>query len=339
MSTNRFAHEAPLRVETLDVEALPRGRRARLLVELVKDATAQPIAVPVVVARGRHDGPVFGITAALHGNELNGIPVVHHLMEGLDLRSLHGTVVGVVVTNVPGYLRHQRRFPDGTDLNHIMPGKPDGNDPEVYAHRLTERLIRRFNYLIDLHTASFGRINSLYVRADLMHPTTARMAYLHRPQVILHNPPSDGTLRGQAMALGIPAVTVEIGDPHVFQPRHIRPTLAGIRRVLTELGMTPHRSVKAGTSPVVCERSKWLYTDTGGLLRVLPEVAERVKEGEEIARQRNLFGQCVREYQAPYEGIVIGKSVNPVGQTGARILHLGRIAPDDAFPMREEVEE
>lgn len=332
MSTNTFAHDAPLRVSSLDVEALPRGRRSRLLVELTHDALAQPVAAPVIVARGRHDGPVLGITAALHGNELNGIPVVHRLMETLDLRSLRGTVVGVVVANVPGFLRNQRRFPDGTDLNHIMPGRPDGNDPEVYAHRLMERIVRHVDTLIDLHTASFGRVNSLYIRADLTHATTARMAYLLRPQIILHNPPSDGTLRGQAMAQGIPAITVEIGDPHVFQPRHIRPTLAGLRRVLVELGMTPHRAVRAGEAPIVCASSQWLYTDHGGLLRVLPDLGEEVAADTVVARQRNLFGQLVREYHVPHAGVVIGKSVNPVGQTGARILHLGRIAPDDAFP-------
>lgn len=338
MSADRLTHDAPLHTTALDVDALPKGRRSRLLIELVQDAVARPVSVPVIVARGRHDGPVLGITAALHGNELNGIPVAHRLMDDLNLPSLHGTLVAVVVANVPGYLRNQRRFPDGTDLNHIMPGTPDGNDAEVYAHRLMDRIVRRFDYLIDLHTASFGRINSLYIRADLTHPTTARMAHLHRPQIILHNPPSDGTLRGQAMALGIPAITVEIGDPHVFQPRHIRPTLAGIRRVLIELGMTPQRSVKSGTSYIVCERSKWLYTDAGGILRVLPDVTDRVEEGEIIARQRNLFGQLVQEYRAPHAGVVIGKSVNPTGQTGARILHLGRIAPDDAFPMPKTVD-
>lgn len=338
MSTDRFAHDAPLQTTVLNVDALPKGRRSRLLVELVHDAVARPVSVPVIVARGRHEGPVMGITAALHGNELNGIPVAQRLVNDLNLNSLRGTLVAVVVANVPGYLRNQRRFPDGTDLNHIMPGTPTGNDPEVYAHRLMNRVIRHFDYLIDLHTASFGRINSLYIRADLQHPMTARMAHLHRPQIILHNPPSDGTLRGQAMALGIPAITVEIGDPHVFQPRHIQPTLAGIRRVLVELGMTPQRAVKPGAAGVICERSQWLYTDTGGILRVLPNVTDQVEEGDVIARQRNLFGQLVQEYRAPYAGVVIGKSVNPAAQTGARILHLGRLAPDGAFPIPDTMD-
>jgi hypothetical protein len=118
----------------------------------------------------------------------------------VDAAALRRTLVGVAVVNVPGYLLQQRRFVDGTDLNHIMPGESAGNAPQVYAHRLLERVVRRFDYLIDLHTASFGRINSLYVRADMTHAVAARMAYLQRPQIIVHNPASDRTL-----------FTVEIG--------------------------------------------------------------------------------------------------------------------------------
>jgi hypothetical protein len=33
--------------------------------------------IPVMVARGAVPGHVIGITAALHGNELNGIPLIH----------------------------------------------------------------------------------------------------------------------------------------------------------------------------------------------------------------------------------------------------------------------
>ena len=49
-----------------------------------------------------------------------------------------------------------------------------------------------------------------------------------------------------------------------------------------------------------------------------------------IALQRNIFGEVIAQYRAPHDGIVIGKSVNPVAQTGARILNLGHIAPADS---------
>ena len=291
--------------------------------------------IPVIAVRGARPGPVFGITAALHGNELNGIPVVHRLIDSISPETLRGTLVAVPVLNIPGLVRHEREFRDSTDLNHIMPGVADGNESQVYAYRLTSRVVGAFNYLADLHTASFGRINTLYVRADLDEPTTARMAMLQRPTIILHNPPRDHTLRGWASAEGAPAITIEIGDPHVFQPKKVRRTLSGLRALLTQMKMLPRRAHPTPPPPVLCEASRWIYTDRGGLLRVNPELGELVEEGALVAQQFDIFGDLVREYRAPYAGVVIGKSVDPVSPTGARIIHLGRLATPGRFPHAE----
>lgn len=316
--------------QELDLESLPHGCLTRLKVVLSHNGLGQPVWVPVMVYRGEKPGPVFGITAALHGNEVNGIPVIHQLFQKLD-RNLRGTVVAVPVVNVPGFNARTRTFPDGTDLNTIMPGKKNGNDSHVYAHRLSERIIRHFDYLVDLHTASFGRINSLYVRADLSDAMTAKMAYLQRPQIILQNQPSDGTLRGHAMDLGIPAITVEIGNPHRFQPEFIRLSLSGLRAVLSEAGMVRKRHRSPGPPPVLCRSSYWIYADHGGLLEVFPNVRDNVAKDQVIGRVTNVFGEVIREYRAPEDGVVIGKSVDPVGQTGARILHLGIKYSDQAL--------
>ncbi|MCA9651468.1 MAG: succinylglutamate desuccinylase/aspartoacylase family protein [Myxococcales bacterium] len=307
-----------------------------MLLSLTSDALGQAIQIPVLVARGKRPGPVVGITAAVHGNELNGIPVIHHLFAALEGKPLRGTVVGVVVANVPGLHAHQREFVDGTDLNHIFPGSQHGNVSQVYAHRLLHQLVARFDFLLDLHTASFGRINSLYVRADMSHPKTARMAILQKPQIILHNRASDGTLRGAAMEQGIPAITIEIADPHRFQPKYVRPTLVGVLSVLAELGLVRRRPPRPGPPPLLCERSYWMYTDRGGLLEVLPQLADRVEAGEVVARVRDAFGDLRTEYRAPESGVVIGKSTNPVGQTGARILHLGLESEPNSELRRSE---
>jgi predicted deacylase len=320
--------------EDLEIDELPKGRKTRLLLELAHDAIGRPLRLPVLVARGERPGPVFGVTAAIHGNELNGIPVIHRLFEHLDPHTLRGSVVAVVVANVPGYLMHQRTFNEGTDLNDIMPGRPEGNAAEIFAHRLIQRAVRHFNYLVDLHTAKFGNMNSLYVRADMTHPVAARMAYLQRSQIILHNPPSDGTLRGAAMALGIPAITLEIGNPLRFQSKYIRTSLIGLRRVLSDVGMISRRPVAPGEPPILCERSYWMRTDHGGLLEVFPGVTEQVEEGQVVGRLSTIFGDVLREYRAPESGVVIGKRVNPAGQTGSRILHLGIIAEAGSHPFR-----
>ena len=74
---------------------------------------------------------------------------------------------------------------------------------------------------------------------------------------------------------------------------------------------------------VLCKRSLWIYTDAGGILTIPVELRQMVKKGELIAVLRDIFGKKVKEYFSPHDGIVIGKSISPVNQTGGRILHLG----------------
>lgn len=229
------------------------------------------------------------------------------------------------ILNAPGYLRHQREFTDDSDLNRIFPGRPDGSVAEIYVSRVLERIVRHFEYLIDLHTASFGRVNSLYVRADMHCAVTAKMARLVGPEIIVHNEGRDGTLRSAAEEAGIHAITLEIGDPQLFQQSLIRSSRRGIVAVLDHLQVLDGEGEEARSDPIECTSSSWIYSDMGGVLEVLPKVAQIVEEGQEIARLTNAFGEMVQAYSAPTRGVVIGKSTNPVAQTGARLLHLGTL--------------
>ncbi|MEM7659210.1 MAG: succinylglutamate desuccinylase/aspartoacylase family protein [Bacteroidota bacterium] len=313
----------PIRVKDLDLSQVKAGSTQRFWVHVVSNGLGQPILVPVMVAKGKQEGPILGVTAAIHGNELNGVPAIQRVFRDLDLHELRGTLVGVPIVNVPGYLLNQRRFNDDNDLNRLMPGSPTGNMSEVYAYRIIKKIVRHVEYLIDLHTASFGRINSYYIRSDMSDPMTARMAHLQNPEIIVDNPPHDGTQRGAVADLGIPAITVEAGNPHTFQKGMIRSAITGIENVMRELKMLDSPIVESDEAPVLCARSYWLYTSAGGVLEVLPSITQQVAKGEKVAIVRNVFGDLIREYEAPEAGIVIGKSVNPIAQTGARILHLG----------------
>ncbi|KAG0352491.1 hypothetical protein BGZ54_002754, partial [Gamsiella multidivaricata] len=301
--------------DNLDLGCLPPGRLTRLWVVLAEDAMSSPIKVPILVAKGVRPGPVVGLTAALHGNELNGIPLTHRLvLQEIQCQALHGIVVAVPVANVPGYLAGQRGFSDGTDLNRLMPG-----------------IIRHFTHLIDLHTASKGRVNSLYVRANMQNTITRHMARLQNPQIIVHNTSPDGSLRGAAMQeYNIPAITVEIGDPSRFQKRFVKSAILGVTNILSHLKMIEDEHVVQDYEPVVCAKSYWIFTRGGGILNVLPDVNTWVRKGELIATLHNIFGEEEHRYFAPEDGIVVGKSVDPVCQSGCRILHLGVVS--DRFP-------
>lgn len=318
--------EWPRLVEALEVAELSTGRH-RLGVHLVDDAASRPVYVPTLVLRGANEGPVVGLTAAVHGNELNGVPTIHDLFDTIDPEQLKGTLVGVTIANVPGYLRHQRGYTDGEDLNRIMPGAASGSESKVYAHRLLERVLGRFDVLIDLHTASFGRVNSLYVRADLEDERAAKLARAIGPQIIVHNAGGDGTVRAAMAARGIPSITVEIGDPQVIEEQFVRASRIGIRDALEQLGVISEDEERAPSGAIECKSSGWLYTDAGGLLEVPAPLASRVRKGDTIAILTDPFGQRLRTYRAPVDGVVIGKSTNPVCRSGSRILHLGIEGP------------
>jgi predicted deacylase len=310
-------------VTDLALNALPAGEITQLKLALAKDAFGQSISVPVIVAKGKYEGPVVGITSALHGNELNGIPLIFRLFREMDVENLCGYVVAVPVLNPPGYHRNQRYYSDGSDLNRMFPGRPNGSCGQQFARAIVERLIVNFTHLIDLHTASSGRINSLYVRADMTQETTRMMALLQNPQIILHNPSPDGSLRSAAMSLGIAAITVEIGNPQAFNKRFVRYALHGVENILYQLHMLKHPIEPPKDAPVICSKSFWIYSQAGGVLEVLPEINTWVHKDQLIAVVRNIFGELVASYRAPQDGIVIGKSVNPCCASGDRILHLG----------------
>lgn len=319
-------------VEHFDIAQFEPGTVNKLRLSMIGNGMGALVTVPVVVVRGAADGPTVGLTAAVHGNELNGMRVIQRVLEQARPGALRGTLVCVPVVNVPGYLNNTRQFNDGADLNRVMPGRPDGTSAQVYAYRFVERVVTHLDYLLDLHTASFGRINTLYVRADMRDPITRWMAKSQHPQIMLHNPGVDGTLRGAAMDRGVKSITVEVGNPNAIQSGLVHDGVEGVLNVLARLDMIEHEEVDRGREPVACVRSYWTYTNVGGVLEVYPGLAERVRKGEVLARVRDIFGDVLAEYRAPEDGIVIGRSIHPVNQTGSRIVHLGIEGDVDDLP-------
>jgi predicted deacylase len=322
-------------VETLPLEQAPAGEISRYWLHIIDNGLAQPVLIPVLIAKGATDGPVLGLTAAIHGNELNGIPVIQQLFQSIDPKEMKGTVVGIPGLNPVSLLQDRRRFVDEEDLNRNFPGKANGNRSQQFVHRIVEKVIRHFDVHMDLHTASFGRINSLYVRADLSNDTLAQLAFLQDADIVLQSTgkPSTAdaiaatrTMRAEAMLRGIPSITIEYGDPQVFQPTMIRRGYFGVLNTMRWLGILEEEVLEPPKKAAVCKKSYWVYVDAGGLLEVPVALTQKVEKGTVIGILRNPFGDVIRTYYAPEKGIIIGKSTNPVNMNGGRIVHLGILA-------------
>ena len=337
-----ITHEKKKRYNTgndLDIESLPEGV-SQFYFKISTDGLGKPISIPIIVIKGLEDGPTVGITAAVHGNELNGINVIHELIKIIDFTQMHGTLIAIPVINIPGYHSNRREYAMGDDLNRVMPGKIDGTPAQIYAYRIINWIIRKFDFLLDLHTASFGRINTHYVRADMTRQDTARIALLCHPQIILHAPgPAKGLRNAAVQELGIPAVTIEVGDPQRFQTPLIITTINGILTFLNYLGSYPYHKKPDHAEPVICKKSMWIRAGVGGVMKVFPKLADKVFKNQPIAEISDIFGNVIATMLSPSDGIVIGRSTNPVSVTGSRILHLGIIGEDENFATLSEDEE
>ncbi len=311
-------------IDQINLKLMKEHSSHQYKLNIVKNALGDFWQIPVLVHKGS-SGPVFGITAALHGNELNGISVIHQLFKKIDPKKLKGTVILIPVLNTPGFLQGMREFPeDHNDLNRIMPGNVRGSTSEVYAYNIMEKIIKKCDFLVDLHTASFGRINSLYIRADLSDKNVLKMAEVLDPQIIVNKKAERGTLRGEATEIGIPTVTLEIGDPHILQKKMIKPSTFGIYNLLNELGMIEGDQEENNHKPISCKKSYWLYSDNGGILKVTPSLTDKVKAGTLIATIADIFGNVLEDIICPEDSYVIAKAVNPVCQVGSRVIHLGQ---------------
>jgi hypothetical protein len=309
--------------DEISIEDFPKNSINYFWLNLTYDGLGQPIQLPIMLARGKKSGKTMGLTTAVHGNELNGISVIQRVFNGLDTSKLSGNIIGIPVVNIPAFERGIRFFTDGADINRIMPGRSNGNVSEVYAHLFVEKALKKFDYLLDLHTASFGRVNSFYIRSNMGKELTKKLTELQYAEVVVHTPPSDGTLRGVAEELGIPSITIEVGNPNRFQQKIIKSGIEGIYNVLSYLEFYPYEVVENKEKTVVCKKSYWIYTDMGGLLTVHVELIDKVEKGMHIATLKDIFGNIIKTYYAPEKGVVIGKSVSPVNHTGGRIIHLG----------------
>ena len=148
-------------IKEINLESIPSNQIKKYWLQLSEDGLSQPISIPVIIAKGNDNGPVLGLLAAIHGNELNGIKVLQEVFKNIDIQNLKGTIIAVPGLNQVSITQDRRRFFDEEDLNRHFPGKETGNRSQQYVWQINNKIISKIDYLIDMHTARYGRLNSL----------------------------------------------------------------------------------------------------------------------------------------------------------------------------------
>jgi predicted deacylase len=289
------------------------------------------VPTPVLIARGKAstegNDPVLCMTAAVHGDELNGVEIIRRVMFELDVSELRGTVIGVPIVNLPGFQRSSRYLPDRRDLNRFFPGDPTGSSASRIAYALFEQVIRECDYLIDLHTGSFHRTNLPQLRADVLNPTVLEFSKTFGDIAVLHTSGALGTLRRAAADAGIPAITIEAGEPLRLQPKEVSAGVNAVRQSMTELGFLPRKSQRKYSQPLFYE-SEWLRADRGGILLSSTRLGAKVKPGDQLGMVFDPITNQSSAIVSRVQGRILGMALNQMVMPGFAAFHIG-IETDD----------
>lgn len=301
------------------------GETANIRYTISETYLGDPVRVPVTVVNGAHPGPTICLSAAAHGDELNGIEVVRRVAHEWDHDELNGTLVCLPVMNVPAFIAQERYLPIyDRDLNRSFPGDPESTSAKRMAHTIFTNFIEPCDIGLDFHTSTRGRSNMLHVRADMSDETVSRLARSFGSNVIIDSEGPPGTLRKEASDQGTPTITIEMGEAHRFQRELIEQALRGVESVFAEYGVREYAAVNwPGWRTVIVSGEKtWLRSDVGGIVEMHVEQGSIVQEGETICTITNPFKISSDTVNAPFTGLLVGVLENPVVYPGNPLCHL-----------------
>jgi len=301
---------------------VPPGTYRRLSWSATELFEGIPVSTPVLAVNGRLPGPTLCLTAAVHGDELNGIEMVRRVMHDLDPEKLSGAVIGVPIVNLQGFRGGSRYLPDRRDLNRYFPGNPNGSAASRIAHSFFTEVVLNCDALIDLHTGSFERANLPQLRADLRNPDVVTLTHGFGATVILHSDPAEGTLRDAATKAGIAAVTLEAGGPSELELKEVMHGVKGIETLLNTLGMVKKARLWGDPEPVYY-RSVWVRADRGGILLADVSLGSTVRRGDLLGTITDPMNNASTNLYAPFSGRVIGMARNQVVMPGFAAFHVG----------------
>lgn len=317
------AVEAAVEGEPIEIggtEVAP-GSREDVEIHVERLASGPWISIPAIVLHGRRPGPKLSVSAAVHGDEINGVEVVRRLVTDVRPEELAGTLIAVPVVNQLGFMSGQRYLPDRRDLNRSFPGSPRGALAGRLAHLFMAEIISRCEYGIDLHSGSDNRANLPQIRADLDDERTRRVAEAFAAPLLLHARLRDGSLREAATQAGMAMLLFEGGEDNRYDNYAIDAAYEGVRRVLALLGMFDGAARNSAPS-LVSRESRWVRARRGGLLRAEVELGDRVEDGQVLGQLSDIFGRGNLAVRAPFDGIVIGQTRSPRANQGDALFHI-----------------
>lgn len=311
-------------IDSWNGESIPAGSSKNVRLAIGESYSGLTVNIPIHVRRAEREGPVVFITAALHGDEINGTGAIRQLIQDTEFQLLKGSVIMVPVLNLISFDRHSRYLPDRRDLNRAFPGSASGSLASRMARKIFEELVMRSDFGIDLHTASVRRTNYPNVRGDMRDPKVRQIAKAFGSEIIIDGRGPQGALRREACNVGCPTIIMEGGEVWKVEPRIVEAAVLGVKNVLASLGMIDHK-VAEPHYQVVIRKSKWIRAERGGFLHFHVKPGDIIEKGHPLATNTTLLGRERSTMTAPFDAVVTGMTTLPAVSPGEPICNLGKL--------------
>ena len=313
MTNDQWFGETILPGETRDV-SLP----------VSESYSSMTVQIQIQVRRALEDGPVIFVTAALHGDEINGTGVIRELIKDEQFNLKRGTVILVPVLNLLAFDRHSRYLPDRRDLNRYFPGAEDGSQASRMAYTIFNEIVARCDYGIDFHTAALRRTNFPSVRANMADPEVNQLAKAFGTEIIVNSKGPKGSFRREACQAGCPTIVMEGGEVWKVEPGIVETGVRGIKNILRHFNMIDGE-VETPEFQVKVETSKWIRAEKGGFLQFHVKPGDLVEKDQPLVTNSTLLGREQSTLYTPFNAVVIGMTSLPAISPGEPICNLGKL--------------
>jgi predicted deacylase len=324
-------------IDQWDSQTIALGQSRDVDLAVSESYSGLTVKIPIHIRRAPIDGPVVFVTAALHGDEINGTGAVRQLIQKDQLHLVRGSVILIPVLNILAFDRHSRYLPDRRDLNRSFPGTSTGSLASRMARTIFDEIVARCDYGIDLHSAAVRRTNYPNIRGDMKNPAVKRIAEAFGCEIILNGIGPRRSLRREACESGCPTVVMEGGEVNKVEPSIVESAVRGVKNVLRELEMLSD-SPEGADYQVIVKKSNWIRAEKGGFLQFHVKPGEIVEKGQPLTTNTTLLGHERHTLCAPFDAVVIGMTTLPAISPGEPICNLGmlpkNIKPSDLRRLR-----
>lgn len=294
------------------------------------------ICFPVATIAGAYPGPVFVITAGIHGAEYPGIASAIQIFRELEPEQVHGTLTVVTISSVDAFEKRSMFVcpVDGKNPNRCFPGKKDGTYTEIMVNLLFEEIISKADYHLDLHGGDLVENLepfSLYHigNNEEVNKKSREMAVCYGlPNLISTSSagtwPDAGTNYANSAEHGIPAIITEVGKIGQIEKQDVELHLRGIRNVLKYAGVLEGEPEK--TENIVEYQSfVWLYTPVKGIFCCDVKIAQEIKKDQVVGHMEDYFGRFLMHIKAPADGKILFLTTSPAMKEDGLLMGIGVI--------------